>query len=85
MASNDGPVTDALHSRILEIARAVDAAGGRAVAVGGFVRDRLLGHASNDYDIEVFGLGLDPLQDVLERFGRVMAVGRAFGVLRLVI
>ena len=83
MASHDGPVTDALHSRILEIARAVDAAGGRAVAVGGFVRDRLLGHASNDYDIEVFGLGLDPLQDVLERFGRVMAVGRAFGVLRL--
>ena len=47
------------------------------------MRDGLLGHASKDWDIEVFGLDLDALQAVLERFGRVIAVGRAFGVLRL--
>ena len=83
MASPDASDTDALESRILEIARAVEAAGGRALAVGGYVRDRLLGQASKDYDIEVFGLGLDALQTILGRFGRVLTVGRAFGVLRL--
>ena len=83
MTSHDVGDTDALRSSVLDIARAVDAAGGRALAVGGYVRDGLLGHASKDWDIEVFGLDLDALQAVLERFGRVIAVGRAFGVLRL--
>ncbi len=67
----------------LQIARAIHAAGGRALAVGGYVRDRLLGHESKDCDIEVFGLELEALQALLEGFGRVLAVGRAFGVLRL--
>ena len=35
----------------LEIARAVRAAGGRALIVGGWVRDRLLGRASKDVDL----------------------------------
>ena len=83
MTSHDVGDRDALRSSVLDIARAVDAAGGRALAVGGYVRDGLLGHASKDWDIEVFGLDLDALQAVLERFGRVIAVGRAFGVLRL--
>ena len=83
MTSHDVSDTDALRSSVLDIARAVDAAGGRALAVGGHVRDGLLGHTSKDWDIEVFGLDLDALQAVLERFGRVIAVGRAFGVLRL--
>jgi tRNA nucleotidyltransferase/poly(A) polymerase len=34
---------DNMDSRISDIARAVAAAGGRAVLVGGYVRDRLLG------------------------------------------
>lgn len=83
MATGDGPDPDALESRILEIAQAVDAAGGRALAVGGYVRDRLLDKKSKDYDIEVFGLELEKLQAILGRFGRVLTVGRAFGVLRL--
>ncbi len=83
MTSHDVSDTDALRSAVLDIARAVDAAGGRALAVGGHVRDGLLGHASKDWDIEVFGLDVDALEAVLERFGRVIAVGRAFGVLRL--
>ena len=83
MASHDAAATGALESRILDLARAVDDAGGRALAVGGRVRDRLLGHASKDYDIEVFGLELDELQAILGRFGHVLTVGRAFGVLRL--
>ena len=66
-----------------EVIQAIHDAGGRPVAVGGFVRDRLLGKAPKDLDVEVFGLDLDALKRLLARFGRVMEVGRAFGVLRL--
>ena len=38
----------------LEIARAVREAGGRALIVGGWVRDRLMGSPSKDIDVEVF-------------------------------
>ena len=83
MATIDTPDGDARESRSVDVARAIDAAGGRAIAVGGHVRDRLLGRESKDWDVEVFGLDLDELQGILARFGRVIAVGRAFGVLRL--
>jgi tRNA nucleotidyltransferase (CCA-adding enzyme) len=58
-------------------------AGGRALLVGGSVRDALLGHPSKDLDIEVHGLALDRVVGVLQRFGHVNEVGRAFGVLKL--
>ncbi len=51
--------------------------------VGGFVRDWLLGAPGKDYDVEVYRLPLDRLEKVLARFGEVIAVGRAFGVLRI--
>ena len=38
------------------MARAIADAGGRALIVGGWVRDQLLGHPSKDVDLEVFGL-----------------------------
>ena len=65
------------------IAKAVDAAGGRAILVGGFVRDRLLGVATKDVDVEVHGVDLATLEELLGGFGEVIAVGRAFGVLRV--
>jgi len=68
---------------ILDIAHAVRAAGGRALLVGGFVRDRLLGLDAKDVDVEVFGLDLDALESLLATFGRVLTVGESFGVLRL--
>ena len=68
---------------ILDIARAVRAAGGRALLVGGYVRDRLLGLEAKDVDVEVFGLDLGALESLLGAFGRVLRVGESFGVLRL--
>ena len=72
-----------LDPKCVAIARAVRDAGGRAVVVGGWVRDHLLGMGSKDVDIEVFGLGVERLEPLLADFGNVHAVGRAFGVLRV--
>lgn len=66
-----------------EVVQAIHRAGGRAVAVGGHVRDRLLGNTPKDLDIEVFGVEAAALKRLLGRFGRVAEVGSAFGVLRL--
>ena len=66
-----------------EIAAAVRNAGGRAVVVGGWVRDHLLGVHSKDVDVEVFGLDVARLESLLAGFGKVHAVGRAFGVFRV--
>ena len=74
-SSSLGPVT--------AVAEAVRAAGGRALVVGGWVRDRLLGRESKDLDIEVFGLPGDVLRDVLGRLGRVEPVGNSFPVFKL--
>jgi tRNA nucleotidyltransferase (CCA-adding enzyme) len=71
-----------MDPRIGEIARAVAEAGGRALLVGGYVRDRLRGEPT-DVDVEVFGLEPAALEAILARFGEVMAIGRAFGVLQV--
>ena len=66
-----------------DIARAVSEAGGRALIVGGWVRDRLLGLDSKDIDIEVFGVEADALKALLETFGRVDTVGESFTVYKI--
>ena len=71
------------ESPLGEIAAAVRDAGGRAVVVGGWVRDHLLGMRSKDVDVEVFGLDVARLESLLAGFGKVHAVGRAFGVFRV--
>ena len=65
------------------IARAVAAAGGRALIVGGWVRDRLLGRPSKDIDIEVYALDAEALRTVLSSFGPVNTVGESFTVYKV--
>jgi tRNA nucleotidyltransferase (CCA-adding enzyme) len=69
-----------VNPQAIEIARRVQQAGGRALVVGGWVRDRLLGHDSKDIDIEVFGVDAAPLRALLESLGRVETVGESFQV-----
>jgi tRNA nucleotidyltransferase (CCA-adding enzyme) len=68
-----------------EIALTVHAAGGRALVVGGWVRDRLLGIKSptENVDLEVFGVPSDRLRQILESFGHVEAVGESFQVYKV--
>lgn len=70
---------------VREIAVAARTAGGRALIVGGWVRDRLRGHPSKDVDLEVFGIPQDRLAELLAQFGRVEAVGQSFPVYKVTI
>ena len=72
-----------LSPRVLALVRAVAAAGGRALCVGGCVRDAILGEPGKDVDLEVHELPADALRGLLKRFGRVDEVGRSFGVFKL--
>lgn len=65
------------------IVRELDAAGFRALIVGGAVRDALLGLDPKDFDIEVYGVSYDRLAQILARHGRVDLVGKSFGVVKL--
>lgn len=69
--------------QVLEIARSVRRHGGRALIVGGWVRDRLLGRPSKDADVEVFGVSSASLRRLLESVGRVQEVGESFQVFKL--
>ena len=73
-----------LFDKAQTLARAVQTRGGRALLVGGYVRDELLGRAPKDADIEVYGLEAPILRETLEKLGRVDCVGESFRVYKLV-
>ena len=65
------------------VARAIVAAGGKAMLVGGAVVDSLQGRAEpKDWDIEAYGISMTRLEEILEPFGP-KGVGKAFGILKL--
>lgn len=68
-----------------EVARLVKEAGGRALLVGGCVRDSLFGGEAEikDYDLEVYGLEGEKLESVLSSRFKLDLVGRSFGVMKL--
>src|SRR5687768_6924088 len=72
-----------IPSQVLEIARAVRAEGGRALLVGGCVRDKLMGQRPKDWDLEVYGIQPERLRELLDQFGSVNVVGEAFTVYKL--
>jgi tRNA nucleotidyltransferase (CCA-adding enzyme) len=73
-----------MSPEVVRLCEAVRDAGGRAVLVGGWVRDHLLGLESKDFDVEVYGIEPEKLRTVLERIGRVNSVGEHFSVYKLV-
>jgi len=73
----------AIPDLALAIAHAVRDAGGRALIVGGWVRDELAGLAPKDLDLEVFRLPSETLRATLERLGRVDTVGESFTVYKI--
>lgn len=72
-----------LHSDFFKnIKNAIKKYNGKVYQVGGAVRDELIGIVSKDLDLLVVGLELTELERILDRFGKVDAVGKSFGVLK---
>lgn len=72
-----------ISPEISNIVKACVDRGGHALLVGGVVRDYVMGHASKDWDIEIYGLDSATVEAILSRFGTVLFVGKSFGVFRV--
>ena len=73
----------AVPDYIIHLAEAVRREGGRALLVGGCVRDELMGTPPQDWDLEVYGIQPAKLREMLDHFGSVDVVGEAFTVYKL--
>jgi tRNA nucleotidyltransferase (CCA-adding enzyme) len=71
------------YPSVRSIAHSIAHIAGSSFVVGGAVRDLLLGLPIKDIDIEVHGLSVEQLEKLLNAFGPVSLVGKAFGVLRV--
>lgn len=82
-----------IPSEVLDICKELESIGGRALLVGGSVRDCVISKElpdmklkPKDFDLEVYGMTAEVLQRVLvAKFGedKVDSVGRAFGILKV--
>lgn len=72
-----------LQEALMTISKVVAAEGGKALLVGGCVRDTLLGSLPRDFDVEVYGIQPAKLLEILSRSFPVGLVGEAFGVLKI--
>jgi len=73
---------------VKELAQVIKQRGGRALLVGGYVRDQLMGRESKDFDLEVFGLELATLSSELIAFAqlkheKLSTVGQSFQVVKV--
>src|SRR5215207_9645392 len=72
-----------LPQTVISLARAIHDEGGRALLVGGCVRDALMGAQPKDWDLEVYQLDPARLREILDQFGPVNIVGESFTVYKL--
>ena len=71
------------YEKLIQIAKLLRDEGGRAMLVGGCVRDELMGIEPKDWDVEVYGIEPARLRNILDTFGDVNVVGEAFTVYKL--
>src|SRR5687768_10956999 len=69
--------------QVVQLAKRIKEAGGRAMLVGGCVRAELMGIKPQEWDLEVYGVEPAKLREVLDAFGEVKAVGEAFAVYKI--
>jgi tRNA nucleotidyltransferase (CCA-adding enzyme) len=72
-----------IPEKVLSLARAIHDAGGRALLVGGCVRDELMGKQPKDWDLEIYNLDVARVREILDQFGPVNVVGESFTVYKL--
>ena len=69
--------------KIVKLAETVRSNGGRAMLVGGCVRDEIMGIGHKDWDVEVYGVEPVKLREILDGIGDVNVVGEAFAVYKI--
>jgi len=62
----------------------IEKIGGRALVVGGAVRDALMGMSPKDIDVEVYRVSYEDLTKILKKYGSADLVGQSFGVIKFV-
>jgi len=72
-----------IPEQITALAESIKRSGGRAMLVGGCVRDELMGIEPKDWDVEVYEIEPEKLREILNDFGEVNAVGEAFTVYKI--
>ena len=72
-----------IPDRVVQLAEAARREGGRALLVGGCVRDELMGQPPKDWDVEIYGIAPARLRELLDELGPVNVVGEAFTVYKL--
>lgn len=72
-----------VSEKVVSLAKTIRAAGGRALLVGGCVRDALMGVQPKDWDLEVYQLDAGRLRQILDDCGPVNVVGESFTVYKL--
>ncbi len=75
-------------SGVMDLATYIRDAGGRAMLVGGCVRDGLRDREVKDWDLEIYGVDSKRLREILDEFARdigedLNAVGEAFTVYKI--
>ena len=75
----DLPIPESLEAALALLRES----GGSCFLVGGCVRDALVGIPPKDFDVEVFGLELDEIADILSKIGKTDLVGKSFAVVKL--
>jgi tRNA nucleotidyltransferase (CCA-adding enzyme) len=78
----------ASFDNIITLSQMVAEAGGRAMLVGGCVRDELMGIAAKDWDLEIYGVEPERLREILDEFAATIGedlnvVGEAFTVYKI--
>ena len=68
---------------IRDIAQRVHALGGRALLVGGCVRDEILGIPCYDIDCEIHGVAPEKIRELLLRIGGIDESGSEYGIFTL--
>jgi len=71
------------YEKVLEICQAVEEADGEALLVGGSVRDIFFNKMPKDFDLEIYKLEAKEIKKIIQKFGKVSEVGKAFGVLKI--
>lgn len=72
-----------IPEKVAKLAESVRSNGGRAMLVGGCVRDEIMGIGHKDWDVEVYGVKPAKLREILDSIGEANVVGEAFAVYKI--